>query len=143
MNNNERIGFEIKTLSNRIRQYINEVMEKDPDITGIQGWIIGYISRHQNSQDIFQRDIEKEFNVRRSTVSGILNTMEKKGLIIRQTVDFDARLKKITLTPKAVTCNQLILEKLQEVESQLKKGLSDEEIRQFFKTLEKINRNIG
>ncbi|MDI3536722.1 MAG: hypothetical protein PWP30_1204, partial [Eubacteriaceae bacterium] len=98
MKNDKRIGFEIKTLSNRIRQYINEVMEKDPDITGIQGWIIGYISRHQNSQDVFQRDIEKEFNVRRSTVSGILNTMEKKGLIIRQTVDFDARLKKITLT---------------------------------------------
>jgi DNA-binding MarR family transcriptional regulator len=118
-------------------------MEKDPDITGIQGWIIGYISRHQNSQDVFQRDIEKEFNVRRSTVSGILNTMEKKGLIIRQTVDFDARLKKITLTPKAVTCNQMILDKLQEVERQLKKGLSDEEIKQFFTTLEKINKNIG
>jgi DNA-binding MarR family transcriptional regulator len=143
MKNDKRIGFEIKTLSNRIRQYINEVMEKDPDITGIQGWIIGYISRHQNSQDVFQRDIEKEFNVRRSTVSGILNTMEKKGLIIRQTVDFDARLKKITLTPKAVTCNQMILDKLQEVESQLKKGLSDEEIKQFFTTLEKINKNIG
>ncbi|MDK2961551.1 MAG: hypothetical protein PWP20_677 [Eubacteriaceae bacterium] len=58
MKNDKRIGFEIKTLSNRIRQYINEVMEKDPDITGIQGWIIGYISRHQNSQDVFQRDIE-------------------------------------------------------------------------------------
>ncbi|MDK2936464.1 MAG: hypothetical protein PWP16_1956 [Eubacteriaceae bacterium] len=143
MKNDKRIGFEIKTLSNRIRQYINEVMEKDPDITGIQGWIIGYISRHQNSQDVFQRDIEKEFNVRRSTVSGILNTMEKKGLIIRQTVDFDARLKKITLTSKAVTCNQMILDKLQEVESQLKKGLSDEEIKQFFTTLEKINKNIG
>lgn len=143
MKNDKRIGFEIKTLSNRIRQYINEVMEKDPDITGIQGWIIGYISRHQNSQDVFQRDIEKEFNVRRSTVSGILNTMEKKGLIIRQTVDFDARLKKITLTSKAVTCNQMILDKLQEVERQLKKGLSDEEIKQFFTTLEKINKNIG
>ncbi|MGD9475280.1 MAG: MarR family winged helix-turn-helix transcriptional regulator [Eubacteriaceae bacterium] len=143
MKNDKRIGFEIKTLSNRIRQYINEVMEKDPDITGIQGWIIGYISRHQNSQDVFQRDIEKEFNVRRSTVSGILNTMEKKGLIIRQTVDFDARLKKITLTPKAVTCNQMILDKLQEVERQLKKGLSDEEIKQFFTTLQKINKNIG
>lgn len=143
MKNDKRIGFEIKTLSNRIRQYINEVMEKDPDITGIQGWIIGYISRHQNSQDVFQRDIEKEFNVRRSTVSGILNTMEKKGLIIRQTVDFDARLKKITLTSKAVTCNQMILDKLQEVERQLKKGLSDEEIKQFFTTLQKINKNIG
>jgi DNA-binding MarR family transcriptional regulator len=37
----------------------------------------------------------------------------------------------------------MILDKLQEVESQLKKGLSDEEIKQFFTTLEKINKNIG
>ncbi|WKY47676.1 MarR family winged helix-turn-helix transcriptional regulator [Eubacteriaceae bacterium ES3] len=142
MKNTQRIGFEIKTTSNRIRQYINEVMEKEPDITGLQGWIIGYIFRHQNSQEVFQRDIEKEFNVRRSTVSGILNTMEKKGLIIREAVDFDARLKKITLTDKAVTCHQLILEKLQIIEEQLKKGLSEEELTQFFLTLEKINKNI-
>jgi DNA-binding MarR family transcriptional regulator len=142
MKKEARIGFEIKTVSNLIHRYINEVMENDPDITGLQGWIIGYIFRHQNKQDVFQRDLEKEFNVRRSTISGVLDTMEKKDLIRREAVDFDARLKKITLTEKAVTCHHKVLEKLQEVERQLQKGLSEEEVTQFLKTLEKINKNV-
>ncbi len=36
-------------------------------------------------KEIFQKDIEAEFNIRRSTATGILKLMEKNGFINRQT----------------------------------------------------------
>ena len=45
-------------------------------------------------KDIFQKDLEKEFDLKRSSVSLLLNNMEKSDLIQRVPVAEDARLKK-------------------------------------------------
>ena len=42
--------------------------------------------------------------------------MEKKGLVTREPVAHDARLKRLQLTPKAIAHHELIMEKIQEVE---------------------------
>lgn len=42
---------------------------------------------------IFQKDLETEFCIGRSTVTNILNLMEKKGFVRRESVSYDARLK--------------------------------------------------
>ena len=52
------------------------------DVTIMNGWIIGYLYDHQD-QDTYQRDIEAEFSIARSTVTGIIQVMEKKGFIKR------------------------------------------------------------
>lgn len=52
----------------------------------MNGWVIVYLA-HNSDRDVFQRDLEERFNVRRSTVSNILSLMEKKGLIKRESVD--------------------------------------------------------
>ena len=49
----------------------------------MQGWIIDYIYDRGNDP-VFQRDIEKEFTIRRSTATELLKLMEKNGLITRQ-----------------------------------------------------------
>ena len=51
--------------------------------------------------EIYQKDIEQEFKVSRATASNMLQLMERKGLIVRESVSRDARLKKISLTEKA------------------------------------------
>src|SRR5699024_12075049 len=66
---------------------------------GTQIQIIYYLA---NSHDnVYQRDIEKEFNIRRSTEINILKTMEKNNLIWRKSVKSDSRLKRIILSDKA------------------------------------------
>ena len=35
---------------------------------------------------MFQRDVEAEFNIRRSTATGILQLMEKNGFLLREPV---------------------------------------------------------
>ena len=54
-------------------------------------------------KEIYQKDIEKNFVVRRSTASGILDTMEKNGMLMRIPSDFDARSKRIVLTDKFIS----------------------------------------
>ena len=67
---------------------------------------------------MFQRDLQAHFSVRRSTVTGLLQLMEKKGLITRSSVAQDARLKKIQLTPRAIQHHERIVASIQSVGEQ-------------------------
>lgn len=139
----KHVGFEIKTLSNLIKRKVDNLVSNKYtiNVTGIHGWIMGYMYKNID-KDIFQKDIEEEFSIRRSTVTTILQLMEKNDLIIRKSVDYDARLKKIELTEKAINIHKEVGENISQVESQLIKGLSEEELNNFFSTLEKIKVNL-
>lgn len=138
------IGYELKSLANLIGRYLRERLDKRElnGITGIQGMLIGYLYDNANEREIFQRDIEREFHIRRSTVTGILQLMEGNGLIVRESVAHDARLKRLRLTAKAVMIHEIIMEEINRVEDKLKTGLSDDEIELFFRVIEKMKRNI-
>lgn len=138
------IGYELKSLANLIGRYLRERLDKRElnGITGIQGMLIGYLYDNANEREIFQRDIEREFHIRRSTVTGILQLMEGNGLIVRESVAHDARLKRLRLTAKAAMIHEIIMEEINRVEDKLKTGLSDDEIELFFRVIEKMKRNI-
>ena len=68
-------------------------------VTPMHGWIMEYLYRHSETP-VFQRDIEREFSITRSTVTNILQLMERKGYITRRSVEQDARLKQLVLTEK-------------------------------------------
>ncbi|HEY8392513.1 MAG TPA: MarR family winged helix-turn-helix transcriptional regulator [Capillibacterium sp.] len=138
------IGFEIKSLGNLITRCLHESAARSglAGLTGVQGWIIGYLYAHRDGPDIFQRDLEKAFKIRRSTATGLLQAMERKGFITREPVGYDGRLKRLRLTPKAITHHELILEKIQEVEERLRRGLSEEEVNTFYQLMEKLKRNL-
>lgn len=137
------IGFEVRTLSNLIRRHVDSFSaEREIDsITGVQRWVIGYLF-HRQDRDVFQRDLEKEFLIRRSTATAILQLMEKNGLITRERVDQDARLKRLLLTPKAKEIHTMIMKEIEAFEKTLTYGIPEEEMAAFFQTLEKIKGNI-
>ena len=137
------VGFEVKIVSNMLRRIIGKIGHQQDfeRITGSNTWIIGYLARHQDS-DVFQKDLEQEFSIRRSTASKTLQLMEEKGLICRESVYYDARLKKLTLTEKSLDIHKIIQEDLEEANRIATKDLSDEEISQFFSVMEKIRKNL-
>ena len=96
------IGFELRSLNNLIRRYFefSSHRKEIETITGNNGWIIGYLAENAD-KDIYQKNVEEYFTIARSTASKVLNLMEQKGLIQRQAVAQDKRLKKIVLTEKA------------------------------------------
>ena len=138
----KRIGFEIRCINNLFKRYIE--LNKPPELdetTGIHGWAIKYLYENRD-KEIFQKDFETRFSIRRSTATNMLKLMEAKGLIERVSVPKDARLKKIVLTGKAINIHKQIEKNIMDFEKQLSRGLSEEEIETFFRILDKIKNNM-
>lgn len=68
--------------------------------------------------------------------------MEEKGLIKRESVPYDARLKKLVLTNRAIELNKIIEIDIIEIDKKMTAGLSDEEISAFIATIQKIKKNL-
>lgn len=144
MRKDETIGFQIRCTANLVSRFIEHSHKCDDEekrITKMQGWIIDYIYDRGNDP-VFQRDIEKEFTIRRSTATELLKLMEKNGLITRQPVPNDLRLKKLTLTDKSLNKHMKMNKKIEELEAVMSEGISQEEKKIFFNVMEKIKENI-
>lgn len=141
MGSDREIGYEIRVLNNTIRNSmkLNKAIESNPHTTRLHAWVIGFVFHSKNP--VYQKDIETEFQIKRSTASTLLASMEKNGLITRRSVDHDARLKQVILTDKARKMHETFLVTAKKVEENLARGLSDEELRSFFSTLDKISDN--
>lgn len=139
----QHVGFELRTLSNLIKRHIDNLpsIKSVESVTGIHSWLIGYLYNHQD-KDIYQKDIEDQFSIRRSTATAILQRMEKNGLIVRLPVEHDARLKKVQLTSKAIEIQRKIELEIAEFEKQLIEGISEEEIAYFYEITSKMKKNL-
>ncbi len=104
--------------------------------------IIAYLYDNKNT-DIFQKDIEQEFQLRRSTVSKVLTHMEEKGHIQRIPVKEDKRLKKIALTDKTEKIAQKLILSRQQLDKKMVEGLTDSELDILVSILEKIKKNLS
>ena len=138
------VGFEIKTVHNLLKRDFESlhIHKEMKNITAMQKWIIGYLSDN-DKKDIFQRDIEEEFSVRRSTATGILQLMEKNNLIKREPVSYDARLKKLVLTKKALDIQNEINQEIKAHDKKLSKNISKDDLEIFFKVMKQIRKNLG
>ena len=100
----------------------------DEGLTGSQRHIMKFILLRTLHTDVYQKDIEEEFRIRKSTVTGILKLLEKNGFIRRESVPQDARLKRIVPTARAESLRPQILEQLGRTEALLMEGIPEEEL---------------
>ena len=77
------------------------------------------------------------------TATKLLKDMEKNGLIYREAVPYDARLKRIVATEKAMRYQELIHQSLEETEDRLTSGISPQELAVFFKVINQMIRNMS
>lgn len=142
MTESRLISLEVKALSNLIMRALARRLPHDEEpLTGMQRWVIGYLGEHAQ-QDIYQRDLEAEFHIRRSTASGILRILEQRGLLRREAVAADARLKKLVLTEKALERRRRVEAEILALENELRQGLSDEDCQRFFELAERMRRRL-
>ena len=89
------VGHRIKTLNNLMKRAMDKEFGHRPDrATLMHTWIIGFLQDREDAKiDTFQKDIEEEFSINRSTTSEMLKLMCQKGMIQRVAVVHDARLK--------------------------------------------------
>ena len=87
--------------------------------------------------------MEQCFKLRRSTVSSLLNTLEKKNLIQRVTVPQDARLKKLVLTDEAQLIGSHIHGLFADLESFMFQDISPEDLATLDKVFAQVQRNLN
>ena len=134
-------GKSVHMLSRQLKRKTDEYVVKY-GITGVQCGMIFYIYQNSQKKDIFAKDIEKKFDIRRASITGILHNMEKKGLIKREIVDNDARLKRIVLTKKALELRKEIEKAVKKVEKQALEGITKEELETFVNLAKKMSANL-
>ena len=129
MKKDEALGMEINCVSNMIRRSIDQRIAAMPGekLSRMDSWIIHYMLDHQQ-EDVFQKDVDQ---------------MVHKGLIMRSPVDYDARLKKLTLTPKVLETHRLVEGEIAKFEQLLAAGFTSQELTQFKEYLGRVARNIN
>lgn len=140
----EYVGYHVKILDRLFRKEIENFIRSKgfEGMTCVNGWILGYLARNEDKR-IFQKDLEQEFRVGRSSMSVTLKIMEEKCYIVRQSVPGDARLKQVILTEKGRSFLQEVEESRRRSEEKVTRGLSDKELAQFFSTIRKMCENLS
>lgn len=135
-----RIGMEIRVLSKYMGRYLDDIHGIDCMLSGPQGLILIYLC--ENDEEVYQKDIEKYFNIRRSTVTGLLNSLEKNGYITKEPVENDKRMKKIKATEHAYSTVEKIDNHVIQLEKIMLDGIDEKEVKQFRNTISKMTLNL-
>lgn len=139
----DSIGFYVKEVSHLMdRAMFVRSMDQGADkITASHGWIISYLY-HNMDKEIYQKTMEMEFHMPKSTITSILQAMEKSGYITREGVAHDARLKKILLTDAGKQFYLHTEEFVREIEQTMNEGVSEEDFCVFMKVMVQMSSNL-
>lgn len=110
------------------------------DLTPIQGTII--LTIFESKEALCQKQMEQFVSCNKSTLSSILDTMEKKEYIKRVLDENDTRKKVIVLTKKSKNLIEKLKKDKQEVEQGMILGIQKQELEMFYQTLNKILHNL-
>jgi len=141
---NRRIGHALIATTNMIRRNsLWEAQKGEQPLTTMQSFFLRsiYINT-KRGKETYQKNLEAEFSVRRSTASGILAIMEENGLIERVVSEKDARLKTLILTEKSLEICRQKEKRIEEMEERLAQGITSEELDLFFDIISRIRKNI-
>ena len=139
------LGRELHRLDHGIRRFLcknSAAIKSKDEVTGTNLRIIRFLKNNEH-RDIYQKDVEKEFGITRSTASRVLVLMEEKGLVKRLSVDHDARLKKLVLTEKSARMGEAMYQVGEKTDAQLLQGFSDEEKEQLYHFIDRMVENLS
>ena len=138
----EHVGLLVKFINGRVNTKINKNLVEF-NLTGVQHEILCFIDRSEHERDVFQKDIEKCLKLTNPTVTGIVKRLEEKEMIVRCPSSNDARYKCLHVTEKGkeVICKSFKFG-ANNIEKQLIKDMSDEEVKMLKDLLYRALRNM-
>lgn len=138
-----RLTVSIKILSNELNRKVSLLFGRGQGHeSAVQMMFVNYIAFNtEQGRIVFQKELEQEFNVRRSSASGVLQTLEKRGLITRTSMATDGRKKSIKLTPAGQKLYDENFQRTLWLERQLLQGISEKDQQTFYQVVETIYHN--
>ena len=134
----DRIAILIKRLSLEIDKLSNPIL--DPyDLTNSQFKILKYLLMSP-PDSVKQVDIEHYFSMTNPTVTGLVQKLEKKGMIERKVNPQDSRSKILCPTQKTLEMKELLVSLGEKLEGELTEVLTDREKQELLRLLKKLLR---
>ncbi len=142
MEKKDSICFSLKRINHIVERGIHTSLAAAgfDEITNMHGWILGFL--YNAEEPVYQKDVESHFGIGRSTVTNILQLMEKKGYLTRTTDEHDARLKRLELTELGKKVHLDTIAVIDSAHDAMEDGITDEERRVCFAVFEKIRQNV-
>lgn len=131
-----KIAILVKIASLEFEKISNPILS-EYDLTSAQYRVLKFLYSQQ-SERVRVVDIEKQCAITHPTAIGLLDTLEKKGLVSRVVNPNDARSKLISLTDKAKAVRTDVEGVGERIEEMLTSNLSVEEKEQLIKLLWKL-----
>jgi len=135
-----RLSLLLKIVNNLFERELNNKISTI-DLTRTQCSILGYLNRNRD-KNINPSDIEKEFNLKKPTVTGILKRLEEKNFILVVQSETDRRYKYIKLTSKSNEVDKVMKRNLYESEKIMYQGLSAQDKKELCRILKKMMDNL-
>lgn len=111
-------------------------------LTHQQSRVLIYLSSEKNGQNACQHDLTQALNLRRSSVTSLLQNLEKKALITRVSDSQDARIKKVILTSEGRKLAFATQEIIKEMECRLVQNLSEDQKLALSELLDMLLANV-
>ncbi|WP_083671661.1 MarR family transcriptional regulator [Viridibacillus sp. FSL H7-0596] len=111
------------------------------NLTLEQARFIGYLFQHED-EGISQKDMERAFQRKGSTISSIVHNLEKKGFIERKVDIKDERRRIIHVLPKGKNLVEDFNDFFKEMETTMVNGLDDKEKDALSNMLDKVINNL-
>ena len=110
------------------------------DVTPAQARVLLYLQRHGGQ--VPQQELADIIRVKPSTVNGVLDRMEEKGLVRRSISGRDARRRLITLTEKGEEQQALFQKSFLDTEEAMVRGFTAQEREALLSLLERVIQNL-
>ena len=118
-------------LLNRVSKY---------DVTPAQTHVLLYL--HDHGGQSLQRELTGHMRVKPSTMNGVLDRMEEKGLVRRSISGRDARRRILTLTDKGEEEQTAFQQSYLDAEEAMVRGFSQEERETLLRLLDRVIQNL-
>jgi DNA-binding MarR family transcriptional regulator len=133
-----RLGYLMHDVS-RLRRSAFDRSLKPLNVTRSQWWVLAYLSRQDG---MTQSQLAEELDLGKVAIGGLIDRLEKSGLVRREADSADRRVNRVFLQPQSKS----LIAKMRKMNHQLNeiilKGIADQELEETAKTLVSIKKNL-
>jgi DNA-binding MarR family transcriptional regulator len=140
-----KLGYELVTLGHVLKRERDQVFESikqkvlinDKDVFGCDLLLLKFLVDHKD-KEIYQKDIEKFFNLRAPSVTAKLVELEKRNLITRTNAKTDTRLKQVIVKRRGFDIDSKIKNEMEIFEHRVTSLITKEEKIQLINIIDKL-----
>lgn len=119
-------------MDRKLRQY---------GLTPMQCRTLNYL--HRSRQEVNQKMLEHYLMVKPSTVNGIVDRLEEKGMLQRQSSQQDGRCRILRLTEQGQLFHRELAAIMDQVNQQMERGFTEEELALLRSYLTRVAENLS